>query len=91
MEINMTKKVPVQAKTLKIYVKVCDRFSADLVDQDGATIHTFEDCYVPDFMPGRHYGDYLMLDIDIDTGNITNWTAPSAEEIEKAIKSEDED
>jgi len=88
MEINMTKKVPVQAKTLKVCVKVTDRFAATLVDQDGAAIHEFEDCYVPGFMPGNHYGDYLMLDIDIDSGQITNWKTPSAEQIQEAIGAE---
>ncbi|ARK42608.1 hypothetical protein BOC60_20210 [Burkholderia pseudomallei] len=90
MEINMMKKIPVQAKTLKVCVKVTDRFCATLADQDGKTIHEFEDCYVPDFMPGQHYGDYLMLNIDIDTGQITNWTAPSAEEIEEIIKGKED-
>ena len=85
MEINMTKKVPVQAKTLKICLKVSDRFCASLLDQDGTEIHDFDDCYVPDFMPGQHYGDYVMLDIDIDSGQITNWTVPSAEQIQEAI------
>jgi hypothetical protein len=33
--------------------------------------------YVPDFMPGDHFGDYVMLDIDIDTGKIVNWRKPS--------------
>ena len=23
---------------------------------------------MPDFMPGQHYGDYVILDVDIDTG-----------------------
>lgn len=90
MEINMMKKIPVQAKTLKVCVKVTDRFCATLADQDGKTIYEFEDCYVPDFMPGQHYGDYLMLNIDIDTGQITNWTAPSAEEIEEIIKGKED-
>jgi hypothetical protein len=85
VEINMTKKIPVQAKTLKLCLKVSDRFCASLVDQDGKEIHDFDDCYVPDFMPGKHYGDYVMLDIDIDSGQITNWTVPSAEQIQEAI------
>jgi hypothetical protein len=87
----MVKKVPVQAKTLKVCVKVSDRFCATLVDQDGKTIHEFEGCYVPDFMPGNHYGDYLMLDIDIDSGQIANWTAPTAEQIEEIIKGDEDE
>ena len=69
--------------------KVCDRFECDLVDQDGAKIIEYEG-YVPGFFPGYHYGDYLILDIDIDTGRITNWTAPTTQELEEFIaKKED--
>ena len=27
-------------------------------------------------MPGKHYGDYVMLHIDIKSGNIVNWQPP---------------
>lgn len=30
-------------------------------------------------------GDYLMLDIDIDTGRVLNWQKPSATAIEQFI------
>jgi hypothetical protein len=86
--IAMKKEVQVEAKTLAIYCKVCDNFTADLLDQNGETIHEQEDGYVPDFMPGDHYGDYLILNIDIDTGQIINWVKPSAEQIEKWINPE---
>lgn len=33
------------------------------------------------------YGDYIILDIDLDTGKILNWKAPSAEDIEEWIES----
>lgn len=85
-----TKKiVQVQAKTLKIHMKVSDRFSAVLVDQDGAEIYDQEDGYVPSFMPGEHYGDSVILDIDLDTGRITNWEPPTAEEIQEWIEDHD--
>lgn len=89
MEINQTKQVKVNAKTMKLHVKITDRFGGDLVDEQGEVIHEFEDSYVPDWFPGDHYGDYLILDIDIDTGHITNWKKPSAEDIEQSISSED--
>lgn len=88
MEIDAIKKVKVNAKTLKVHCKVCDNFTASLHDQDGATLKEY-DGYVPGFMPGQHYGDYLILDIDIDTGLITNWKKLSAEDIESFIKGED--
>jgi hypothetical protein len=39
------------------------------------------DGYVPDFFPGQHYGDYVKLDIDIDTGKIVNWKTPADDEL----------
>lgn len=85
MEINQTKQVKVQAKTLKIHLKVSDNFSARLVDQDGVEIFDQEDGYVPSFMPGTHYGDYVILDIDLDSGQVINWQKPSAQQIENWI------
>ena len=83
MEINQVKTVKVDAKTLKVHLKVTDRFSADLVDKDGVHLASAEDTYVPRFFPGDHYGDYVILDIDLDTGHITNWKAPKAEAVEE--------
>ncbi len=85
MEINITKPIKVNAKTLKLHIKVCDRFEADLVDQQGDVLKEYEG-YVPDFMPEQHYGDYLILDIDIDTGVITNWKPVTAQQIETFIQ-----
>lgn len=90
MEINQTKVVKVNAKTLKIHVKVTDRFIGGIYDEQDELIHDFEDgSYVPSFMPGDHFGDYIILDIDLDTGNITNWKRITAEMLEDAIKPED--
>jgi hypothetical protein len=83
--ISMKKEVQIEAKVLHIYCKVCDRFSASLVDQNDEDIHRQDDGYVPGFMPGEHYGDYLILDIDLDTGKILNWKVPTAEAIEKWV------
>ena len=80
----MTKEVPVQAKTLKLHMKVCDQFGAKLCDQDGQILKDY-DGYVPGFMPGQHYGDYLILDIDIDTGQIVNWKQPTQDQIEQFV------
>jgi hypothetical protein len=83
--IAMKKEIQVEAKTLKIYCNVCDNFTASLVDQNDQDIHVQDDGYVPGFMPGKHYGDYLILDIDLDTGKILNWKAPTADAIEEWI------
>ena len=86
MEIEATEVVKVNAKTLKLHLKVCDRFTATLESSTGTELYEHDD-YVPDFMPGEHYGDYVILDIDIDSGQITNWVAPTAEQIENWISS----
>ncbi len=88
MEINVSKPVQVQAKTLKLHLKVRDEFAAKLVDQDGDVLRDYEG-YVPKFMPGEHYGDYLMLDIEIDTGKITNWVTPTAEDMQAFVSTEE--
>lgn len=90
MKINQMKKVQVEAKTLSIHLKVSDCFNATLLDKEGEELKDY-DGYVPDFMPGEHYGDYVILDIDIDTGMITNWKKPTPEQIEKFISDGDDE
>lgn len=94
MKIKATKIIQVEAKTLSIYMKVSDRFSAQLKDQNNEVLKDY-DGYVPDFMPRQangssNYGDYLILDIDIDTGKIMNWRIPTAEQIETFIEGDNE-
>ena len=88
MKIRMMKQVNIEAKTLKIHIKFVDQFSASIVDQDGQEIWEQEDGYVPGFMPGPHYGDYLILDIDLDSGQVTNWRTPGADEIEALVNNQ---
>lgn len=90
MEIDMKKTVQVQAKTLKIHLKVSDRFCASIHDQDGVELGGQSDGYVPSFMPGDHYGDYVILDIDLDTGMVTNWKKPHKDDIQKFISQNEE-
>lgn len=90
MELNILKPQTVNAKTVKIHLKVTDRFSYELVSDKGEVIHEQDDGYVPSFMPGQHYGDYVILDIDIDSGLVTNWKKLSKEDILSAINSSDE-
>lgn len=91
MEISQTKTVPVIAKELRIHIKVSDQFCATIRDDAGIELGGQEDGYVPGFMPGQHYGDYLILNIDLDTGQITNWTAPTREEVEAFIRGGSDD
>lgn len=83
MEIEVCRKEKQVAKTLKLHCKVADMFTASLVDNQGQTICDQDDGYVPSFMPGEHYGDYVILDIDIDSGLITNWKTPKPYQIEE--------
>lgn len=84
MQINQQKTVQVEAKILRLCIKVRDGFGCDIFDQDGRPIGGYEG-YVPGFFPGEHYGDYLMFDIDLDTGRITNWKPPTANQIEALL------
>ncbi len=90
MKIGQKKMVEVEAKILKLHLKVCDMFCATLCDQDGEEIFEQDDGYVPEFMPEQHHGDYVMLNIDIETGQITNWIKPSEADLQKWINKEDD-
>lgn len=90
MEINQQKTVKVNVKTISIYCKVSDRFTYQLKDAQGEIVFDQDDGYVPDFMPGQHFGDYVILDIDVDTGAVTNWKVPTREQIEEAMRKNDD-
>lgn len=64
---------------ISISAKCSDLFSATLY-KDNAFAGEY-DGYVPKFFPGDHYGDYVQLDIDIETGQILNWKKPSASDL----------
>lgn len=88
MELEIQKAVKVNAKTISIYCKVRDEFTASILDQNGNLIYEQDDGYVWDIMPGDHGGDYLILEIDIETGQINNWEPPKDWEIVKLINGE---
>lgn len=89
MKINQQKTVQVDVTELHLHIKVCDSFVGDLRDAQGETVAGYEG-YVPDFFPGDHYGDYLILNIDLETGQIKNWKKPQAADIEKMISKGDD-
>lgn len=90
MQINQQKTVQVDVTELHLYIKVRDGFAAGLKDAQGEEVGSYEG-YVPDFFPGQHYGDYLILNIDVETGQIKNWNKPTAADIEKMIEADEED
>ena len=65
---------------IKICAKCSDMFSAQLF-QNGKQVGSYNG-YVPDFMPGCHFGDYVELTIDIENGKILNWHKPTAIDLE---------
>jgi len=67
---------------LKICAKCSDLFTANLIGDNGKVIGEY-DGYVPFFMPGDHGGDYVILDIDVDTGKILNWKKPTKKRLEQ--------
>ena len=66
---------------IKINAKCADLFAATLHDK-GRQIGEEYSGYVPEFFPGQHWGDYVELVIDVETGQILNWTKPSKEDLE---------
>lgn len=69
------------ARILRICGKTSDLFSSTLIE-DGKVTNEYSG-YVPTFFPEEHYGDYIELDIDIDTGKITNWKKPTKVELKQ--------
>jgi hypothetical protein len=45
------------------------------------------DGYVPDFMPNEHYGDYIHIEIDVETGRIVDWKKPTQKELKDSMDS----
>ncbi len=91
MKSELGIKVDIDVKRIKTCIKVRDAFTADVIDADGEVIRTLESEYVPNCFPGNHYGDYLELDIDIETGQILNWKKPTQAELSQLVGEEKED
>ena len=64
-----------KVKMVSVTAKCSDLCVITLTMDDGTFIEG--DGYVPDFMPGDHFGDYIELAIDPETGKILNWDNPS--------------
>lgn len=90
VQVNIPQPQNVEIKTLKLHLKVRDCFDATFLNEHGNTVLDYSG-YVPDFMPGDHYGDYVILDIDIDTGKVINWQVPTKEQLESLINKEDDE
>ena len=73
--------------TIQLSAKCSDMCSMRLYGDDAKMLGEM-DGYVPDFMPGEHYGDYVILDIDVDTGRILNWNKPTNANLNKTFSIE---
>ena len=71
-------------KTIRISAKCSDLFSATAQDETGKQVAEYNG-YVPGFFPGEHYGDYVELNIDLATGRILNWKAPTQKELKETF------
>lgn len=94
--VDFTMKVEktVKAKTIKFFAKVRDEGSYELIADEG-TVLKRRDVYVPRFFPdcdgSPHYGDYVNLEIELDTGRIVNWRKPSAEDLKDFVNDGEEE
>lgn len=86
MKIGKKKTVEVEVTEIRVHAKVCDAASYELVDKDGERVVYMPDGYVPSFFPGDHYGDYLILDIDLETGLVKNWKKPNQKQLEEFVR-----
>lgn len=69
----MSKSAPPKIAVLEICGKTADLLNIVSRDATGKVLGERERGYVPDFFPGDHDRDYLMLNIDVETGRILNW------------------
>lgn len=60
-------------------------FSANLIGSNGLCLGNDYNGYVPNFMPGEHDGDYVHLEIDVETGKILNWVPPTNKQLNKVF------
>jgi hypothetical protein len=78
MKVTVNTPKTIDLKTVRIYVKCSDRFSCIITTDDPYKSYGY-DGYVPDVIPGD-YGDYIDLNIDIETGMILNWPKNNPDE-----------
>jgi len=69
---------------MTMFAKCSDCFSAQFEDANGDNVLAYNG-YVPDWFPGQHWGDYVEFEIDLATGQILNWIAPTDDDL-KAMK-----
>jgi hypothetical protein len=94
MIITVDRPVNIDVKKMRIHMKVGDEFKCKILDNEDNSIMKYKG-YVPNIMPNvfdgdSHFGDYLCLDIDIETGQILNWKKPTMEQLTQFINNDEE-
>jgi len=74
-------------KTLMVCGKTSDQCGIQFIDDKGKQVGS-RDSYVPKYFPEEHYGDYLELEIDVETGVILNWKTPTQKELINSMDNE---
>lgn len=77
-------------KVISISAKCSDLFSASLLDENDGVLGEYTG-YVPEFFPEEHYGDYVQLDIDLESGKILNWNKPTVDQLNEIFSKEEEE
>jgi hypothetical protein len=79
------KKPKLASGTIEISAKCSDMFAMGIVNKAGGTNWQY-DGYVPGFFPDEHFGDYVMLRINVATGKIVNWKRPTQAELTRTLE-----
>lgn len=93
MHVDAAKEDVKPLRKLTISAKCSDMFSAILYEDNKQVGNEYSD-YVPNWFPNPqadHFGDYVELQIDIDTGQILNWRKPTKAQLNETFKGEEND
>jgi len=86
MKININRTVPVNAKMIEFRAKLRDTGTYLIYDDQGELLAESVNHYVPnEILPGD-YGDYIELQIDLETGQVLNWAKPTAEAVQEFVE-----
>jgi hypothetical protein len=67
--------VPASPAAWHLHTKVVDQGTYELLDSAGVVVARSAKDYVPRWMPGEHYGDYVIL--NVKDGVVQGWARPN--------------
>ena len=73
-----------KAKTMKLNLHVRDGFDCKVIDEDGGEVGKYYG-YVPDCVPPFRCDDDFEIEIDIETGAITNWKPLTQDQVKAML------